>query len=85
MVTNHADHVCKQCKENLPSFMELLKHVDKYHCKDQSDTHDKKSENNGFGQFEESNNYKHGDKEKEEKGEKDLGFVFNKLVLGEFL
>ena len=41
--------------------------------------------NNGFGKFEESNNYKHGDKEKEEEEGTDLWFVFNKLVPREFL
>ena len=65
--------------------MELLKHVEKHHCKDPSDTHDKNYANNGFGKFEESNNYKHGDKEKEEEEGTDLGFVFNKLVLRDFL
>ena len=44
--------------------MEWLKHVEKHHCKDHSDTHDRNYANNGFGKFEESNNYKHGDKEK---------------------
>ena len=85
MITNNADHICKQCKKNLPSFMELLKHVEKHHCKYQRDTHDKNYANDGFGKLEESNNYKQGDKEKEEDEEKDLGFVFNKLVLREFL
>ena len=31
MVTKHEDNVCKQCNEKVSSFMELLKHVAKYH------------------------------------------------------
>ena len=27
MITKHKNHECKKCKENLPSFMALLKHI----------------------------------------------------------
>ena len=35
MVTKHSEHPCKECKEKLPTFMDLLKHVAKHHCKEQ--------------------------------------------------
>ena len=41
MITNHSHHTCKECKESLPSVMELLKHISKHHSKEQSDTNDK--------------------------------------------
>ena len=36
MITKHQDHVCKECNKNLPSFMDLLKHVAKEHAKERS-------------------------------------------------
>ena len=30
-LTKHEHHKCKECNENLPNFMQLLKHVAKYH------------------------------------------------------
>ena len=35
MVTKHEEHQCKVCKEKLPTFMELLKHIAKQHSPDQ--------------------------------------------------
>ena len=35
MVTKHEEHQCKECKEKLPTFMELLKHIAKQHSPDQ--------------------------------------------------
>ena len=32
-IAKHEDQICQECKEKLPSFMELLKHVAKHHCK----------------------------------------------------
>ena len=34
MITSHEDHKCKECKENLHTLMELLKHLEKHHCKE---------------------------------------------------
>ena len=34
MITQHDDHAGKGCKERLPSFMDLLKHVAKPHAKE---------------------------------------------------
>ena len=34
MVTKHESHKCKECKEELSTFMELLKHVAQHHNKD---------------------------------------------------
>ena len=31
----YEEHSCKECKEKLSSFTELIKHIAKYHCKDQ--------------------------------------------------
>ena len=33
MVTRHENHKCKECKEELTTFMELLKHIAKHHSK----------------------------------------------------
>ena len=32
-ITEHEDHTCKECKDKLPSFMDLMKHVAEHHCK----------------------------------------------------
>ena len=37
IVTKHEEHQCKECKEKLPSFMDLLKHVSKHHFKDEDE------------------------------------------------
>ena len=79
MVANHAQHKCKECQEELPSFMELLKHVAKQHFKEQSDTNDNKSEDDMFVEIEESYIHKHGDKVSEADNEKDG--VFKESVL----
>ena len=33
MLTKHEHHLCKECHESLPNFMQLLKHVAKHHTK----------------------------------------------------
>ena len=40
MVTKHELHQCKECNEKLPNFMQLLTHISKHHCDDQSMTED---------------------------------------------
>ena len=30
-VTKHKDHICKECQYELPSFMELLRHIAQHH------------------------------------------------------
>ena len=37
MLNNHEEHVCKECEEKIPTFMELLKHVAKHHYKDKDE------------------------------------------------
>ena len=37
MLTKHEHHQCKECHENLPNFIQLLKHVAK-HLKKEDDT-----------------------------------------------
>ena len=32
-IAKHEDHICQECKDTLPSFIELMKHVAKHHCK----------------------------------------------------
>ena len=66
MASNHAQHQCKECREELPSFMELLKNVAKHHFKEQSDTNDKKSEDDMIVPIEESYINKHGGKVSED-------------------
>ena len=34
MITKHEEHECKDCKENLSTFMALLKHVAEYHSQE---------------------------------------------------
>ena len=36
MVTNHQNHKCNECEEELSTFIELLKHVAKHYEKDKS-------------------------------------------------
>ena len=31
MLANHEDHICRECKEKVPTFMKLLKHIPKNH------------------------------------------------------
>ena len=38
MIAKHEDHECKDCKEKLPTFMELMKHVAKLHIKELDNT-----------------------------------------------
>ena len=44
IITKHQDHVCKECKEKLPSFMDLLKHVSTHHVEEPCE----KAEMNGL-------------------------------------
>ena len=37
MITNHEKYKCKECKEKLSTFMELLQHVAKHHSKDKEE------------------------------------------------
>ena len=45
-ITKHEDHVCKECEEKLPSFMELMKHVSKHHHKEMNGEKDEIEEEN---------------------------------------
>ena len=40
IITSHEDHGCKECNENFKSFIELLKHVSKYHFKEPDEVTD---------------------------------------------
>ena len=37
MIAKHEEHQCKDCHVNLSSFMELMKHIAKHHCKEDSE------------------------------------------------
>ena len=37
MITKHESYKCKECKEELSTFMELLQHVAKHHRKDEEE------------------------------------------------
>ena len=52
MLSNHGDHSCSECKEKLPTFMELLKHVAQNHYKE-GDPHEKITEDDATGNIEE--------------------------------
>ena len=45
MVTHHENHKCKEYKEELPTFMELLKHIAKHHSKKGGDITEKANVN----------------------------------------
>ena len=75
MITKHKDHVCKECKERLPSFMELLKHVAEQHAKETSEEKEIKDIGEEIIQ---------NDTAKEEKEVK-KDFVFSECMLDEFL
>ena len=84
MLTNHEDHQCKECKDKLPTFMELLRHVAKHHCIDEGDNHKQAHDEDAFLKPEESkvNKQKYiveGEKEKV------AGFVFGESILNELL
>ena len=44
MVTNHENHKCKECKEELSTFMELLKHVAQHHSNERVDINKEENE-----------------------------------------
>ena len=44
MLTKHELHQCKECKEKLPNFLKLVKHIAKNHGDNQSKTEDNKLE-----------------------------------------
>ena len=77
MVIQHDNHACKECQENLPSFMELLKHVAKHLGRETVEVKN----------FEDSNgkdiqNKKINDEEKIYKAK---CFVFSETMLDEFI
>ena len=74
MITTHQEHPCKECKEKLPTFMELLKHVAKHHCKEQ----DKEEAEDDIIE-------KTGDHVEVENKEVKSDFVFNESMLDEFI
>ena len=37
MITTHQEHQCKECQEKCSTFMELLKHISKQHCKEKDE------------------------------------------------
>ena len=57
-ITKHEDHVCKECEEKLPSFMELMKHVSKHHHKEKDEIEK---------EIEEENVEEHGEAKKDNK------------------
>ena len=76
IITNHEDHHCKECQEKLPTFMELLKHVAKHHCKEQVDRHEGNSVEDAFVKPKDSLFNQQKDIVDEGKKEKGPDFVF---------
>ena len=72
MVTTHAEHQCKECQEKCSSFMELLKHISKQHCKEKDGS---LCEDDEIG----------NKKDTEEKGDTNSSAVINESRLDEFL
>ena len=70
----HEEHPCKECQEKLSSFTELLKHIAKYHCKEQSNI-----------ECEDGVTLGKIDAIEEEKDEKVSSFVFSESMLDKFL
>ena len=65
MVTKHDEHQCKECKEKLPTFMELLKHIAKQHSPDQGEEKENPSKDDEIHKY-------HHEESVEETGIKDL-------------
>ena len=85
IITNHENHQCKECQEKLPTFMELLKHVAKHHCKEKVDMHESNCVEDAFEKPEESLFNKQKDNVKEGKKEKVKVFVFGESILNDFM
>ena len=64
ILTSHGDHGCKECNDNFKSFIELLKHVAKYHFKEPDEVTDINVQDKEIVQHEEED--KEGDKDIEE-------------------
>ena len=99
MITNHSHHKCKECHQNMPSFMELLKHVAKHHCKEQNDKNDEKFKDDVSVQSENKDKepkLNHEEDalvddillkylEEKEEYQKDLSFEFRESMLDDYL
>ena len=99
MITNHSHHECKECHQNMPSVMELLKHVAKHHCKEQNDKNDEKFKDDVSVQSENKDeepkqNHEEDallddlllkDIEEKEEYQKDSSFDFRESMLDEYL
>ena len=70
----HKEPPCKECKEKLSYFTELLKHIAKHHCKEQSNV---ESEDDAI--------IGKRDALEEEKDDKVSSFVFGESMLDKFL
>ena len=68
-LAKHEDHVCKECHEKFPSFMELLKHVANPHHQDEVEVEDKISEEDATIPNELKNSNKNLAEEKLEEGD----------------
>ena len=90
---------CKECHQNMPSFMELLKHVAKHHCKEQNDKHDEKFKDDMYAQSENKDegpkqnqeedapldNIVLNDIEEKDKYQKDSSFHYRESMLDDYL
>ena len=72
MVTTHEEHQCKECQEKCSTFIELLKHISKQHCKEKDEIQCKEDD---------ISNKKSDEKEED----KDSSFIFHESVLDEFI
>ena len=84
LLSSHGDHICNECKEKLPTFMELLKHVAKHHYKE-GETEEKMSEGEAFGNIEDLKLIKNSDHMEEAAKAKNKGLGFKKSKLDELV
>ena len=84
MLTKHESHKCKECKEKLPSFMKLPKHVADFHYTDQE--HKDEDEQKVIADKDQLFDYMLlKDLEDNKEYEKDSTFVFQESMMDEFV
>ena len=64
MITKDSEHYCKDCKEKLPTFMALLKHLSEHHKSEQVEVNKIKDQGSINIQNEQIDEKKHIEKEK---------------------
>ena len=75
IITKHEYHMCKECEENLPTFLDFIKHIAEHHCTELKDLNDMKDQSKT----------EVDEKEDEEKSTKANSFVFSESMMDEFI